>query len=80
MSEKWIVREEYLSKLTALQNKKIIKVVTGVRRCVQLMILIRNICLRLMRIRILITMESSVLMLCSGCLGDGAIFNLLSVN
>ena len=33
MSEKWIVREEYLSKLTALQNKKIIKVVTGVRRC-----------------------------------------------
>ena len=33
MSEKWIVREEYLAKLIAFQNKKIIKVVTGVRRC-----------------------------------------------
>lgn len=25
MSEKWIVREEYLSKLTALQNKKLLR-------------------------------------------------------
>ncbi|MCI2046645.1 MAG: ATP-binding protein [Faecalibacterium sp.] len=28
-----IIRQEYLDKLTAFQNKKVIKIVTGVRRC-----------------------------------------------
>ena len=32
MSQRWIVREEYLNKLIALQNKQLIKVITGVRR------------------------------------------------
>ncbi len=33
MPEKMIARREYLDKLAALRNKKIIKVITGVRRC-----------------------------------------------
>lgn len=32
MSQRWIVIEEYLNKLIALQNKQLIKVITGVRR------------------------------------------------